>query len=367
MFEKEKLMDKVKVALVGTGGIGNHHMGVYSKIDFIEVVAVCDIFKEKAQQFAEKWGVPKKNAFSSYNKMLETVKEIQTVSVCTFNQAHRRPTVAALEAGKNVLCEKPMAATLADATAMARAAKKAGKILHIAIHSRFQPHVVMARKIFDEGILGDVYYSESVGCRRRGVPGGTFIHQKTAGFGAIVDIGVYNMHDTLFTINYPKPVSVSAFSCDYISRKDPNLDSMDVEEFGAAWVRFDDGSIMVFKISWAVHADSLGRSYFLGKDAGMDFGTVYADSVPKELEKLANSEGCTLKVDPTGNMVNIKVEGLKPVDVWDKQVREFHKAVREGGPAPINPEKVLITNVIMDGIMRSVKAGKEVSVKVPEI
>ena len=360
-------MDKVKVALVGTGGIGNHHMGVYSKIDFIEVVAVCDIFKDKAQQFAEKWGVPKKNAFSSYNKMLETVKEIQTVSVCTFNQAHRRPTVAALEAGKNVLCEKPMAATLADATAMARAAKKAGKILHIAIHSRFQPHVVMARKIFDEGILGDVYYSESVGCRRRGVPGGTFIHQKTAGFGAIVDIGVYNMHDTLFTINYPKPVSVSAFSCDYISRKDPNLDSMDVEEFGAAWVRFDDGSIMVFKISWAVHADSLGRSYFLGKDAGMDFGTVYADSVPKELEKLAKSEGCTLKVDPTGNMVNIKVEGLKPVDVWDKQVREFHKAVREGGPAPINPEKVLITNVIMDGIMRSVKAGKEVSVKVPEI
>jgi len=357
-------MDKVKVAVVGTGGIANHHMGVYSKIEDIEVVAVCDIFKEKAIQFAERWGVPKKRAFTSYNKMLETVDEIQTVSVCTFNQAHRRPTVAALEAGKHVLCEKPMAASLADATAMVRAAKKSGKILHIGIHSRFQPHIVMARKIVEAGILGDIYYSESVGCRRRGVPGGTFIHKKTAGFGAVVDIGVYNMHDTLFTIGYPKPVTVSAFACDFLSRNTPGLESMDVEEFGAAWVRFEDGSIMVFKISWAVHANSLGHSYFLGKKAGMTYGEIYADSVPKELEKLAKDEDCTLKVETRDNMANIRIEGLKPVDVWDAQLRAFIKAVRSGGPSPIDPEKVIITNVIMDGISRSVKQGKEVAVKV---
>lgn len=359
-------MDKIKVAVVGTGGIANHHMGVYSKIEDIQVVAVCDIFKEKAMNFAERWGVPKKNVFTNYKKMME-MDEIQTVSVCTFNQAHRGPTVAALEAGKHVLCEKPMAAKLSDAVAMAKAAKASGKILHIAIHSRYQPHIVMARKLVDAGILGDVYYCESVGCRRRGVPGGTFIHKKTAGFGAIVDIGVYNMHDTLFTLNYPKPVTVSGYSCDYISRNTPGLETMDVEEFGAAWVRFEDGSIMIFKISWAVHADSLGNSYYLGKKAGMTYGTIYADSVPKELEKLAESEGCTLKVEPRDNMVNIRIEGLKPVDVWDKQVREFIKAVREGGPSPIDPEKVLITNVIMDGINRSVKQGKEVKVQVPEI
>lgn len=359
-------MDKVKVAVVGTGGIANHHMGVYSKIEDIQVVAVCDIFKEKAQQFAERWGVPKKNVFTNYKKMME-MDEIQTVSVCTFNQAHRGPVVAALNAGKDVLCEKPMSATLSDATAMVRAAKSSGKILHIGIHSRYQPHIVMSRKIFDAGILGDVYYSESVGCRRRGVPGGTFIHKETAGFGAIVDIGVYNMHDTLFTLNYPKPVSVSGYACDYLSKDAPGLETMDVEEFGAAWVRFDDGSIMVFKISWAVHADSLGHNYFLGKKAGMSYGTVYADSVPKELEELAKAEGCTLKVDPVGNMVNIRVEGLQPVDVWDKEVREFLKAVRKGGPSPIDPEKVLTTNVIMDGIARSVKQGKEVKVKMPEL
>jgi len=367
-LEKELNVDKVRVAVVGTGGIANYHMQVYSAIKDIQVVAACDIIKEKAVQFAERWNIPKKNVFTSYNKMLE-MDRIDTVSVCTYNMAHRRPTVAALEAGKHVLCEKPMAATLADATAMVRAAKKSGKILHIAIHSRFQPHIVMAQKIVKAGILGDVYYCESVGCRRRGTPGGTFIHKKTAGFGAIVDIGVYNMHDTLVVLGYPTPERVSAFSCDYIARATPGLESMDVEEFGAAWVRFTDGSIMVFKISWAVHANSLGGNFFLGKKAGMSLGgpEVYADSVPKKLEALAKAEGCTLKVDTVNDMVNVRIQDLKPVNVWDAQVRAFIDAVRKGGPSPILPEKVLLTNVIMDGIARSARSGREVAVKVPEI
>ena len=362
-------MKTIKVALVGTGGIGNHHAKTYEPIDGVEIVAVCDIIRRKAKQFAERWGIPKKNVFTSYNKMLE-MDGIDTVSVCTYNQAHRRPTVAALNAGKHVLCEKPMAAKLTDATAMVRAAKESGKILHIAIHSRFQPRVDIARKIIGEGILGDVYYSESAGCRRRGVPGGTFIYKKTAGFGAIVDIGVYNMFNTLFALGYPKPVSVSAFACDYISRETPGLEKMDVEEFGVAWVRFEDGSVMVFKISWSVHANSLGPNYFLGKKAGMSFDRleVYADEVPKDLEKLVKSEGGTLKVEEAGRMKNILIQGLEPVDVWRAQVEAFRDAVLKDGPSPIDPAGVLLTNVIMDGLTRSInKGGKEVSVKVPEI
>ena len=362
-------MDKIRIGLVGTGGIGNHHAKTYQPIEGVELVACCDIFKDKALQFAERYGIPKKNVFTSYNKMVE-MDEIDTVSVCTFNQAHRRPTVAALKAGKHVLCEKPMAATLADATAMVKAAKESGKILHIAIHSRFQSGIATAQKIVKAGILGDIYYTESAGCRRRGVPGGTFIHKKTAGSGAIVDIGIYNMHNSLFVIDYPKPVSVSAFACDYISRQNPALDSMDVEEFGSAWIRFEDGSIMIFKISWAVHANTIGPNYSLGKKAGLSLDglTVFADKCPDDLKKLAESEGLTLKVDEvSGGMVNIGIQGLPPVDVWRTQVEAFRDAVIQGKPSPIDPEKVLITNVIMDGIFRSVEKGKEVAVKVPEI
>ena len=361
-------MDTVRIGLVGTGGIGNQHAKTYKPIKGIELVAVCDIFEEKALQFAEKWGVPKKNVFTDFNKMVEMDK-LDAVAVCTYNQAHKDPSVAALNAGKHVLCEKPMAATLEDATAMVRAAKKSGKILHIAIHSRFQPRVDMAQKIISEGILGDVYYSESVGCRRRGIPGHTFIYKKTAGFGAVVDIGIYNMHNTMFPLGYPKPATVSAFTCDYIARQDPKLDDMDVEEFGAAWVRFDDGSIMVFKISWAVHANTLGPNYFLGKKAGLSLDKleVYADKCPKDLEKLVASEGGTLKIEEVNNMVNVKIEGLKPVDVWPAQVKAFADAVRKGGPSPIDPEGVLLTNVVMDGIARSVEAQKEVAAIIPEI
>lgn len=361
-------METIKVGIIGTGGISRAHQGTYARIEGVEIIAVCDIFKEKALRAAEEWGVPSKNAFTSYNKMLQ-MDELDAISVCTYNQAHRRPTVAALEAGKHVLCEKPMAASLADATAMVRAAKKSGKILQIGIHSTFRPDLVLARKIVEAGILGDIYYTETSVCRRRGIPGHTFIHKKTAGAGAIVDIGIYNMHDALFVLGYPKPVRVSAFTCDYLARQDPRWETMDVEEFGAAWIRFEDGSTMLFKISWAVHQDSLGGNYFLGKQAGLSLGgpVVYADSVPEELKKLAEAEGCTLNPDPPEGMTTIRVEGLPSVDVWPAQVTAFLNAIRGDAPSPIPPEGVLLTNVIMDGIFKSTKRGREVAVKVPEI
>jgi len=361
-------MCKIKVGIIGTGGISRAHQKAYMKAGGFEIVAVCDIFEEKAIAAAKEWDVPKKNAFTSYDKMLE-MEEIDTVSVCTYNQAHRDPTVAALKAGKHVFCEKPMAATLADATDMVRAAKESGKILQIGIHSTFRPDIRLSKKIIDEGILGDIYYSETSGCRRRGVPGHTFIYKKTAGAGAVVDIGIYNMHNALYVMGYPKPVRVSAITADYISHQESRWDDMDVEEFGAAWVRFEDGGVMVFKISWAVHQDSLGGNFFLGKQAGLSLGgpTVYADSYPKELKKLVKSEGLTAKAEPPEGMTTIAFSGLPSVDVWEEQMKAFREAVLADAPSPIPPEGVLTTNVIMNGIFRSHEEKKEVAVQVPEI
>ncbi len=359
----------IRVGIVGTGGISRAHRNAYAKAGGFEIVAVCDIVAQKARQAAEEWDVPKKNVFTSYNKMLE-MDEIDTVSVCTYNQGHRRPTVAALNAGKHVFCEKPMAATLTDATAMVRAAKASGKILQIGIHSTFSPGLQFAKKVIAEGILGDIYYSESAGCRRRGNPGHTFIYKRTAGAGAIVDIGVYNMHNSLYAMGYPKPVRVSAITEDYISQQDPRFKGiMDVEEFGAAWVRFEDGGVMVFKISWAVHQNSLGGSYCLGKDAGisLDGPVVFSDSYSKELQKLVESEGLTATPEPPEGMTTIRFSGFQGVDVWEAQMTAFREAVKTDGPSPIPPEGVLLTNVIMDGIFRSHKTGKEVKVQVPEI
>ena len=361
-------MDTIRVGIIGTGGISRAHQRTYQKVGGFEIVAVCDIFEDKALKAAEEWGVPKKNVFTNQDEMLQ-MDEIDTISVCTYNQGHRVPTVAALEAGKHVFCEKPIAANLEDATAMVRAAKASGKILQIGLHSSFNPGVQFAKKVVDEGILGDIYYAETSGCRRRGVPGHTFIYKKTAGAGATVDTGVYNMHHTLYIMGYPKPVRVSAITADYLSRQDPRWKDMDVEEFAAAWVRLENGGVMVFKISWAVHQDSLGGTFFLGKQAGLSLGgpTVYADGFTEEIKKLAESEGVTAEADPPEGMTTIRFSGFPDVNVWEAQMTAFREAVRTDAPSLLPPEGVLLTNVIMDGIFRSHELGEEVAVKVPEI
>ena len=359
----------IRVGIVGTGGISRAHHRTYTAIGGFEIVAVCDIIKSKANDAADRWGVPRKHVFTSYNKMLE-MDEIDTVSVCTYNQGHRRPTVAALNAGKHVFCEKPMAATLPDATAMVRAAKASGKILQIGIHSTFNPRLQFAKKVIDEGLLGDIYYAESTGGSRRRNPGRTFIYKKTAGAGAIVDVGVYNMHDSLYAMGYPKPVRVSAITEDCISQQDPQFKGiMDVEEFGVAWVRFDNGGVMVFKISWAVHQDSLGPNFCLGKEMGISLNepVVYADAYTNDLKKLVKSEGLTAEANPPEGMTTIQFSGFPEVDVWQAQITAFREAVKADAPSPILPEGVLLTNVIMDGIFRSHAAGKEVAVRVPEV
>lgn len=359
----------IRVGIVGTGGISRAHHRAYKAVGGFEIVAVCDIIREKALEAAENWGVPRKNVFTSYNKMLE-MDELDTVSVCTYNQAHRRPTVAALNAGKHVFCEKPMAATLADATAMVRAARKSGKILQIGVKSAFTPQIQFVKKVIDEGFLGDIYYSESARCRRRGTPGRTFIYKKTAGAGAIVDIGIYNLHNSLYAMGYPKPVRVSAITEDYISMQDPKFKGkMDVEEFGSAWIRFENGGVMVFKISWAVHQNSLGGMFCLGKKAGIsiDGPVIYADSYSKDLQMLIESEGLSATADPPEGMTTIRIKGFPDVNVWETQMIAFREAVNSNTTSPLPPEGVLLTNVIMDGIFRSHKSKKEVAVKVPEI
>ena len=153
----------------------------YQKLPDVQVLAVADVVPGKARAWAEKYDVP--HAFEDYRPLL-ALDEIEGVSVCTYNRAHAQPTIDALRAGKAVLCEKPMAPTLAEAAAMLRAARETGKMLMIGVHSRFSRPQQFAKKVVASGTLGEIYYAEIVGTRRRGIPGGTFIQQETAGGGA---------------------------------------------------------------------------------------------------------------------------------------------------------------------------------------
>ena len=354
-------MKPVKLAYIGAGGIAQSHLRAVSDVDEIEVVAVADLIRERAEETAAQWGIP--HAYQDYREMLAN-EDIEAVSVCTYNQAHRAPTVDALHAGKHVLVEKPMAATLEDAAAMTQAAHETGKLLMVAVWTRFSPLRQAAKAIVDAGTLGDIYYAETVAARRCGTPGGTFILKETAGLGTTADIGVYCLDEALHLMGYPRPVTVSAISNNLLSKSYKPLlgvrhwggefspELLGVEDFGVAFVRFENGAVLVFKTCWCMHMDSLGDTFFLGTNAGLKLRplTVYRHQWSMLTDTAPQS------VPPTDPQVQFRQENVA-----------FARAIRDGTPSPVPPEELLITNVIIQGLIDSAALGREIEVSVPDV
>jgi predicted dehydrogenase len=354
-------MKPVKLAYIGAGSIAQSHLRAVSDVKEIEVVAVADIVRERAEQTAKQWGIP--HVYEDYREML-AVEDIEAVSVCTYNQAHRAPTVDALHAGKHVLVEKPMAATLEDAAAMTRAAHETGNILMVAVWTRFSPLRQAAKAIVDAGTLGDIYYAETVAARRCGMPGGTFIRKETAGLGTTADIGVYCLDEALHLMDFPKPVAVSAIANNTLSKSYKPLlgvrhwggefspERLNVEDFGVALVRFENGAVLVFKTCWCMHMDSLGDTFFLGTEAGLKLRplTVYRHQWGMLTDTLPQS------VPPTDPGVHFQQENVA-----------FAGAIRENKPSPVPSEELLLTNVIIQGLIDSAAAGHEIKVNVPGV
>jgi predicted dehydrogenase len=345
----------VRIGIIGAGKIANVHAKYYKQTPGVELVGVADIVPGKAAAYAAEWGIPAANVFTDYRDLLEKV-DLDAVSVCTFNQAHRDPAIDALGAGKHVLLEKPMAASLADAQDIMRAWQSSDRIMMVSFQPDFSTEHRAAKQIVEAGTLGRIYYAETVAHRRWGIPGGTFMKRSSAGFGTLVDIGVYALHTALWLMGDPKPVSVSAMTADYLAKGFAgvgsgwggqwNRDDVEVEEFASAYVRFDNGATLVFKTAWASNLDSMGRTFFLGTQGGMALD-------PLEIYVNQQIAGLNMTATP---------KGLKPVDDWAEKMRAFVEAVRAGGPSPIDPRGVYLTNVIMDGIARSAELGYEVKV-----
>jgi predicted dehydrogenase len=358
-------MRTVRVGLIGTGGIAQAHCRAIADVDGLEVVAASDIVPENLARTAERWGI--EHTFADYDEML-ALDDLDGVVVCTPTAVHAPPTIAALVAGKHVLCEKPMEATLDAAADMVRAAHETGKIMMVALKLRFSPQVTVAKRIVDEGTLGPIYYAECVADRRRGNPGRSFIRKATAGFGAGADIGVYALDTALYLMGHPKPVSVAAITSNYISlHSEPiygqwgrNIHETEVEDFAAAWVRFENGARLVFKTSWCMHMDSLGGTFFLGQKGGLRIGVS---------EVRGPEEGLWVYRDEFGALTDVQVQGVRSVEgieLFRRENAAFADAVREGKPSPIDPDGMLLTNVIIQGVMDSAAAGgAEVAVTVP--
>jgi predicted dehydrogenase len=354
-------MSKLKLAIVGAGAISGAHLDALSMVDEIEVVAIADIVPERAEKRAAKYNIP--HTYVDYKEMIDK-EDIEAVSVLTWNEAHAAPSIYALESGKHVLVEKPMSATLTDAVAICKAVKATDKLLMVGLKARYSDTRIAAQTIADSGVLGDIYYGESGGFGRLGLPGGSFITKETAGIGVVGDWGVYSLDATLCLMKHPKPVAVSGMANNFLGKSytpifgarhhggDFSPELLSVEDFGAAWVRFDTGAVVTFKAAWISHLSGGGSPFLLGTQAGMKLSplTLYR----WEFGMLTDTE--PLNVKETDGIEQFRRENVA-----------FAEAIREGKPSPIPAEQLLLTNVIMQGLIDSAAAGHEIAVSVPEI
>ena len=355
------MSQKLKIGIIGSGGIaqGCHMPGYASVPDLCEVVAVCDVNAETAQKAAEKFGV------SRYGTDIWAIvndPEIDAVSVATPNKYHHGPTIACLQAGKHVLCEKPLAMNAEEAREMCAAARDAGKILMVGFQTRFGGPGQFMKSYIDAGSMGEIYYARAQALRRRGVPGwGVFIDKEQQGGGPLVDIGVHILDFTLYLMGYPKPVSVFGKTWDTLGRNpelfnfwgDYDRAKYTVEDFAVGLIKFENGAAITLESSFMANMEGDPfQTQLFGTKAGATVKAWGDDPI-----KIFTEQNRQLFTMTPQNVPNVDSSHVL-------EVQAFVKAIQEGKPSPVPGECGLILNAIFDAMYKSSETGREEPVDV---
>ncbi|AGX03120.1 NADH-dependent dehydrogenase [Bacillus sp. NRRL B-14911] len=343
-------MEKLRVGIIGAGGIAQsrHIPALLTLSELASVEAICDIHEETARLTAEKFGVP--HAFGDYQDMLEIV---DAVVICTPNRYHAEISVAALKAGKHVLCEKPMAITAEECEEMIKASKKSGKQLAIAYHYRFMKEARAAKKVIEENEIGQPIVARAKALRRRKVPGwGVFTNKELQGGGAMIDYGCHFLDLALWLLGSPEPVEVTGTAYNQLSRMEDQVNlwgdydhqTIEVEDHVTAYIRFANGASLLFETSWMANIkndeESLGIS---GLTGGIDV-------FPFQLNQLKN-----------GMLLNSEAEWLPgEEDPGIPQARNFLNSCLGKEQLIVKPEEALRVSKIIDAIYKSSETGKSI-------
>jgi len=366
-------MKKLKIGLIGCGGIANNkHMPALSQLsDKCEMVAFCDIVEERAQKAAAQYGTPDAKVYTDYNELLAD-ESIDVVHVLTPNVAHRPITVAAFEAGKHVMCEKPMAHTSEDAKAMLDAWKKSGKKFTIGYQNRFRPEVQMLHKCCENDELGEIYFAKAHAIRRRAVPTwGVFPNKALQGGGPLIDIGTHALDMTLWMMNNYKPVSVTgsvfyklgnlpqATEGNMFGPWDP--ETYEVEDSAFGMIKFENGAAIQLEAAWAINMQTSreASTTLCGTKAGAE---VYSGmSFPNN--KLIFNRGhngmlTDEEVCGAGNVAYF--EGGLGEEPGLAEARQWLNAIINDGEPLVKPEEAFTVTQILEAIYTSSATGKEV-------
>ncbi|AZK49012.1 gfo/Idh/MocA family oxidoreductase [Paenibacillus lentus] len=360
-------MDTIKIGIIGAGQIGKAHLEEYVNIPGVEVIAICDINLDEAKRVAAKYSVSK--VYTDYREMLQQQK-LDAIDVCLHNNYHMPVTIAALEAGMHVYCEKPIAGSYADGLKMLETAKACGKLLHIQLAHLFHIETRVAKQLIDAGKLGKLYHARSTGFRRRNRPyidgygSAAFTRKETAGGGALYDMGVYHIARMLYLMGNPKVERIVGRTYQEMAMDEERRlrSGFDVEEMAAGLVCLEGGITLDIIESWALQLGGLEGSAIVGSEGGIRLSGAVSDR-----EKHGFSFHTTiadLDMDCTINLERAEWRQRMLSRYPDAYISSQHHwiAALQGQVALLPTADIALnTMLISEGLYYSQQIGREVS------
>lgn len=359
-------MEKIRIGIIGVGIIGKEHLERYSKIDGAEVVAACDLNESELRQVAEKYNIP--HTYTNFHEMLKR-DDLDAIDVCLHNNLHAPISIASLQAGKHVYCEKPIAGSYLDGKRMIDAAKECGKNLHIQLSFLYSLETKAAKMLIDEGKLGKLYHARSTGHRRRGRPFvdgyGTkdFNRKAIASGGALFDMGVYRISQLLYLMNMPtvKTITGTTYQELDMDEKRRQISGFDVEELGVGFIRFEGGLTLDIIESWAIHLNGFEGSSIAGSQGGIRFpGQTNGIQAPFSY----HTSVCGMDMDGTFDLngANYRWHQLgENADAYDSSQQHWIAALQGRVELLPTADIALQTMLISEGVYLSDRLEREVT------
>ncbi len=352
----------IKVGIIGCGGIANgKHMPALKKVKDCEMVAFCDLIPERAEKAAKDYGTPDAKVYTDYKELLKD-PSIEVVHVCTPNRPHSFITVDPLEAGKHVMCEKPMAINSAEAKKMLDAAARTGKKLSIGYQSRFRDDAQYMKAEAEAGTFGDIYYAKATALRRRAVPTwGVFLNEYEQGGGPLIDIGTHALDLTLWMMNNYRPKYCVGTTYHKLNNDvdqanmwgswDPEKFTVEDSAFG--FIVMENGATIVLESAWALNTLDVREAVtsVCGTKGGADMN----DGL--RINGVRGGRQYVLKPSFSAGGVAFN-DGVKGESSADREERLWIEAVRNGTDPLTRPEQAFCVTRILEGIYESAKTGK---------